>query len=316
MNFLSKAADVKILVVGDIMLDRYWWGNVSRISPEAPVPVINLEKTTATAGGAANVAANIAGLRATPFLVGVIGNDAESELIQEVLIGQKVSTEFLIKSNDRPTTTKTRIVAHNQQIARVDREIKTDLTEHECESVWGIVCGLLNQVQIIIVSDYGKGSLTRNFLARLIMTVREQDKFILVDPKGKDFSKYKGATLLTPNKFEFAEICNLETYNQTEIEEGGQKLISELALEYLLVTQGEEGMTLIQNNKAARHLHAESRNVYDVTGAGDTVISSLAVAIGNGFDILEAAKFANQAAGLVVEQVGTTTISLQMLEQL
>jgi len=315
MEFLNKISKVRILVIGDVMLDRYWWGNVNRISPEAPVPIVNLEKISLTVGGAANVAANIAGLGAEPFLVGVIGNDSESDLIVANLTEKNVSTDFLVQSKERLTTVKTRIIAHNQQIARIDQEIKDDLNVADEKNVWEHTKKLLGQVEIVIVSDYGKGVITNNLLSRLITTCKSQGKSVLIDPKGKNYAKYKGAAMLTPNRFEVAEACGLEHYNQTLIEESGHKLLSELSLKYLLITQGEDGMTLFEQNRKAVHLPVESRNVYDVTGAGDTVIACLAVSMGAGADFLEAANLANRAAGLVIEQVGTTAISMEMLNQ-
>ncbi len=315
MEFLKNISKVKILIVGDVMLDRYWWGNVSRISPEAPVPIVNLERVSQTVGGAANVAANVAGLGAEPFLVGVVGADAEADLIDDILNEKNISKQFLIKSPKRRTTVKTRIVAHNQQIVRIDQETTENLDEAEEEEIWKKSLALFKQADVIILSDYAKGTLTDDLLARLITTGAAQGKFILIDPKGKNYSKYRGAALLTPNRFEAAEACNLESDSQAAIEQAGVKLLSELSLKYLLITQGEDGMTLFERNKPTTHLTAELRNVYDVTGAGDTVIACLAVCIGSGADFKEAAKFANRAAGLVIEQVGTTAISLEMLNR-
>jgi len=315
MDFLSNSSKIRVLIVGDVMLDRYWWGNVSRISPEAPVPVVNLEKISAAPGGAANVAANVAGLGAEPFLVGFVGNDEESHLISESLTANNVSTDYLLKSTDRRTTVKTRIIAHNQQIVRVDQETKADLSIQEEIKVQDLIERLISQSEIIVVSDYGKGMATNNMLSRLITTSVKSGKFVIVDPKGKNYAKYHGATMLTPNRYEMSEACNLQNYDQSAIEKAGIGLISELDLKYLLVTQGEEGMTLFEKGKKVVHLPVESRNVYDVTGAGDTVIACLAVAVGGGADFTEAAKFANRAAGLVVGQVGTTAISIEMLNQ-
>lgn len=315
MEFLNNSSNIRVLIVGDVMLDRYWWGNVSRISPEAPVPVVNLEKISATPGGAANVAANVAGLGAKPFLIGVVGDDEEANLISEALTQHNISADFLLKSTERRTTVKTRIIAHNQQIVRVDRETKTDLNIHEENKVRDLIERLISQTEIIVISDYGKGMATKNILSRLITTCEKHGKYVFVDPKGKSYAKYHGATMLTPNRFEIAEVCNLEKYNQSAIEIAGSGLISELGLKYLLVTQGEEGMTLFEKEKKVVHLPVESRNVYDVTGAGDTVIACLAVAVGGGADFTDAARFANRAAGLVVGRVGTTAISLEMLNQ-
>ena len=315
MDFLNNISDLKVLIVGDIMLDQYWWGTVNRISPEAPVPVVNLEKITGRAGGAANVAANVAGLGANAFLVGVIGEDPDSEGVYEALKEKNVSTNFLVKSTERRTTVKTRIVAHNQQMVRVDGETKKLLSQKEETDVWNRISELIDQCQIVIISDYAKGMITENLSKRLITRCNQNNQIVLVDPKGKNYSKYSGATLITPNRFEMAEACQLIDYSQMLIEDCGIKLLNELFLKYLLVTQGEDGMTLFEKGKKTLHIPVEIRNVYDVTGAGDTVIACLGVALGGGAGFEEAAKFANRAAGLVVEQIGTTSISKAMLDQ-
>lgn len=314
MEFSENISGVRVLVVGDLMLDRYWWGNVSRISPEAPVPVVNLENVSATLGGAANVAANVAGLGAEPFLVGVVGEDEEATAVAEALKSKNISDKFLIRSSERRTTVKTRIVAHNQQIVRIDRETKNNLSFQEEEAIWERAADLITRVEIVILSDYAKGVLTENLTARLITKTRKENKKVFVDPKGKNFLKYQHATMLTPNRSEFFEACDLNGGDKRIVEQKGKELLSELGLEYLLVTQGEDGMMLFEKDRETTHLPVEQRNVYDVTGAGDTVIGCLAVATAAGADFLTAATFANRAAGLVIEKVGTTAISSEMLK--
>ncbi len=296
------------------MLDRYWWGSVSRISPEAPVPVVNLENTSLAAGGAANVAANVAGLGANPYLIGLIGEDAEAELFPNILDSHNISAEYLVKSPIRGTTIKTRVVAHSQQVVRIDQETKANLNEREEELVWNKISECLTDAQIIIVSDYGKGVVTENIMSRLITTGKSENKKIIIDPKGKNYGKYRGATMLTPNRYEVAEAYKLEDFEQSTIERAGEQMISDFDLDAMLITQGEAGMTLFEKDSLTTHLPVTARNVYDVTGAGDTVIACLATALGVGADLLESAKFANVAAGLVVRQVGTTAITLEMLE--
>ncbi len=313
-EFYQKFSNLDVLVVGDVMLDRYWWGSVNRISPEAPVPVVNLNNTSLAAGGAANVAANVAGLGAESYLVGVIGEDAEGDLFPGVLAEKKISADYLVRLPQRGTTVKTRVVAHSQQIVRVDQETKFALSESEEALVWEKIEELAERVQIIIVSDYGKGVVSENILARLIKAAKGANKMVMVDPKGKNYLKYRGATVLTPNRYEVAEVYQLEDFEQTTIERAGRKMIDDFDLDAILITQGEAGMTLFEKNDPPQHLSVTARNVYDVTGAGDTVIACLATAAGVGADIPTAAKFANIAAGLVVEQVGTTAITLKMLE--
>ncbi len=298
------------------MIDRFWWGDVTRISPEAPVPVVKLEKTSLVGGGAANVAANVAGLGAQAFLVGVVGDDEEANFIPELLRRSNVSEKFVVKSPHRQTTVKTRIIAQGQQIARLDQESKDGLNADEESEVWGNIENILGKVDVIIISDYAKGVLTDSLLTRLITTANKINKIVLVDPKGKNFTKYKNASILTPNLSEVLEGYKLENFEEEFAEKLSRKIISELNLDALLVTQGEDGMSLFEKNKQRRYLKASARDVYDVTGAGDTVIACLAVAIGSGMNLIESAKFANRAAGLVVEHIGTTPISLEMLNNL
>ncbi len=312
-SFLEKISELRVLIVGDVMLDRYWWGSVNRISPEAPVPIVNLEKISLTAGGAANVAANIAGLGAKPFLVGIVGIDEEAKLLREVLESKAISAEFLSDIPNRKTTVKTRIVAHNQQVARIDQESKNNLTVAEEESIWNLIEKLSAEVQVIIISDYGKGFISNSLCQRLIKFAGIVGKSVIIDPKGKNYQKYRGATLLTPNRSEVSEVFQLTDFTQTTIENAGSRMIDEYDLEAMLITQGEDGMTLFERNGKTEHLRVTARNVYDVTGAGDTVIACLACASGIGETLSNAAKFANIAAGLVVEKVGTTAITKAML---
>lgn len=314
MNLLDKFDKVKILVIGDVMIDRYLIGNVNRISPEAPVPVVKLKKTNLIAGGAANVAANIAGLKGTPFLIGITGDDLEGKLLPGILESAGISSKYIFKIKNRQTTVKTRILAHNQQVARIDQEEVEVISQRDEEKIWKVVERVLDDVETVVISDYQKGFLTKTLLARLIMSARLKGKTILVDPKGRDYSKYTGATALTPNKFEVAEVFGLNESNQ-ELLEAGKKLKKNLKLEALLITRGEEGMTLLETGRKPLHLNALARHVYDVTGAGDTVIAALAMALGAGADFPEAAEIANNAAGLVVEEVGTCIIKLENLKK-
>lgn len=295
------------------MLDRYWWGNVSRISPEAPVPVVNLEKTSFVAGGAANVAANIAGLGAETFLVGITGDDADGNLIPEILKNIKVSPEHLLKIKDRTTIVKTRIVANNQHIVRLDKEDTTEISASYSRMLWKKIENLIELSDTVIISDYAKGTLTKDLIIRLITKGREQNKMVLVDPKGKNYEKYTGATLLTPNQREAAEALKSDSLNFESIEKAGRELLEQYRLEALVITQGEDGMTLFRKNQNPVHTAALTREVYDVTGAGDTVIASLATALSAGADFPAAVKFANLCAGIIVQQFGTAIISRELI---
>lgn len=309
-NILAKFSKVKVLVIGDVMLDRYWWGSMTRISPEAPVPIVNLERETFVVGGAANVAANIKGLGAIPYLVGIIGEDQNGDVLKETLESVNIKANSLVNIPKRPTTVKTRIIAHQQQIGRIDQESTQTLLPDEEEIVWQKCLDLINEVDIVVVSDYLKGLLSETFLVRLIRTSNLSGKKILIDPKGKDYQKYKNATLLTPNRKEA-----FKASKKSDVKAAGEILISDLALEFLLITEGEEGMTIFEKNIQPYKLNAMARHVYDVTGAGDTVIASLAVALAAGCDLRKAAEIANIAAGCVVEEVGTTSINFERLSR-
>lgn len=298
------------------MLDRYCWGEINRISPEAPVPVVALGETTLSAGGAANVAANIAGLGARAHLFGITGDDPDAALLPDIIRESGVKKFSLTRFANRQTTVKTRLVASNQHVVRIDTETTRPLTKAESAAVLTKIDKAIPSCDVVLISDYAKGLLTEELLLRLIAHAKKKRKIVLADPKGKDFSKYKGVTVLTPNERETAEACHLEVHRQDLIDKAGKMLLNDLTLEALLITQGSKGMTLLQAEKNAVHLKASARKVFDVTGAGDTVIASLAVALGSGMNIHDAASLANAAAGLVVEQVGTTAISSEMLRTL
>lgn len=313
VDIVKKIPGVKVLVVGDLMLDRYWWGDVTRISPEAPVPIVRLKKNTYAVGGAANVAANIAGLGATAYLVGVVGSDAEAGTFGKLLSEAGISAEHLVSGDQRPTTVKTRIIAHNQQVVRVDQETSAELGPDEQQRVLNAIDEVIDAADLVIISDYAKGVLTGETLARLITKTKELGKPLLVDPKGKDFSRYRGASLLTPNRREAAEACHLESESQDLVEKAGSMMLAELDLDAVLITQSEDGMTLFRKGSGPEHLEAAAREIYDVTGAGDTVIACLGTALGAGADYLAAARIANIGAGLVIRQLGTTHVTADRL---
>jgi D-beta-D-heptose 7-phosphate kinase/D-beta-D-heptose 1-phosphate adenosyltransferase len=314
-DIFSKFSQVKVLVVGDVMLDRYWWGNVDRISPEAPVPVVRLKSSECTAGGAANVAVNVAGLGATPYLVGLIGEDEEGKELKKALNEKGISAADLRALPGRPTTVKTRVVAHSHHVVRIDSEHTDELDPQQSDSVWKGIEGLIDQADVVVLSDYAKGILSEHLLPRLIEQSIARSKPVLVDPKGREYKKYKGATLLTPNRMEASHAAGLDADGVEGLSRVARKLLDEVGLESLIITQGEHGMTLYSKEKETVNFPALARKVYDVTGAGDTVIATLAVALGAGCDLPTAARLANIAAGLVVEEVGTTAIGLEQLRQ-
>jgi D-beta-D-heptose 7-phosphate kinase/D-beta-D-heptose 1-phosphate adenosyltransferase len=310
---IKNFSNTKVLVIGDVMLDRYWWGDVTRISPEAPVPVVRLKKDTYVPGGAANVAMNTAGLGAATILLGVVGNDSDSAHLRDGLKSSGISTQHLTVSGERPTNVKTRVVAHNQQVVRVDREVTTPLSAAETENLIGAMSSLIRETNVVLLSDYAKGVLSSPILEAVFDLAAKAGKPVVVDPKGKDYSKYRGATILTPNRKEAAEACNLEPESDDLVNTVGRSLLHDLDLTALLITESEHGMTLFEKGHDLHHFDAVSKEVYDVTGAGDTVVATVAVALGAGTGFREAARIANVAAGVVVQHVGTAAITIDDL---
>jgi D-beta-D-heptose 7-phosphate kinase / D-beta-D-heptose 1-phosphate adenosyltransferase len=307
---LPDFSNVNVLVIGDIMLDRYIYGSVNRISPEAPVPVVLLQNTIDTVGGAANVAANVVGLGAKVSIVGVMGNDSVANDLISALSKLNISSSNCLKFAGRKTTFKTRIVAQNHHIVRIDQESTKKLNNEEEKIVWESIEKLLSDASIVIISDYAKGLLTDKLLNQIISKCHEFSKIVIVDPKGKDFSKYQGANFLTPNR---KEAIDAYLTDCIDIEEVGEGLIKNLDLESLLITEGEDGMSLFQKDSKSKKFSSVARKVFDVTGAGDTVIATLGVALGVGMDIIDSVELANIAAGIVVEKVGTTIIEIEAL---
>ncbi len=312
MQLFDSFPKTRVLIVGDVMLDRYWWGTAARISPEAPVPIVKLSKSTLSAGGAANVAINVAGLGAIPILLGIVGVDSDADSIRRILQSTGVETLDIIGVENRPTTVKTRVIAHSQQVVRVDQERNDPISVNIEGDIEERLKTLVADTDVVVISDYAKGLLTNRLLNTLITEAKISGKSILVDPKGKDYTKYCGATLLTPNSREAAQACNLsEEDASTIVEIAGNRLLHELDIGSLLITQGEAGMTLFRHDLEAKHFPTAARRVYDVTGAGDTVIATLATAIGAGSDIETAVEIANLAAGVVVERIGTSAVTIE-----
>lgn len=299
---LPDCSNAHVLVVGDVMLDRYWFGEVSRISPEAPVPVVHVHKTEERPGGAANVARNIVSLGGKATLLSVVGDDEAGRSLAALLEKEKVVTLFH-KDAQLPTTVKLRVIGRQQQLLRIDFE--TLPSREVLEDKLGDFESLVDGVDAVILSDYGKGGLTH--VSKMIATARRHHKRILVDPKGDDFAKYRGATLLTPNRGEFREVAGRWS-TEVELAAKADKLRRELDIEALLVTRSEEGMTLF-TERGATHEPTRAREVFDVSGAGDTVIATLGLMLAAGASMMEAVHIANLAAGVVVGKLGTATVS-------
>ena len=298
---VSPFARARVLVVGDVMLDRYWFGSVARISPEAPVPVVRVDRTEERPGGAANVARNAAALGARVTLLSVVGHDGAGAQLA-TLLGQSGVSARLHRDRGISTTVKLRVIGRQQQLLRVDFETTPS---HEVLSLkLREYRQLLRRHDVVILSDYGKGGLTH--IAAMIAAAKMLHKPVLVDPKGEDFARYRGATLLTPNRAEFREVAGTAR-SEADLTARAQKLRRTLGLEALLVTRSEEGMTLYR--RAGRlHVPAQAREVYDVSGAGDTVIAALGVAMASGVPMDEAVRIANRAAGIVVGKFGTAVV--------
>ena len=295
---LKKA---RLLVVGDVMLDRYWFGDVDRISPEAPVPVVRVGRTEERLGGAANVARNIAATGASAGLLSVVGEDEAAGRIQELLKADGIDAQ-LHRDPGLATTVKLRVIGRQQQLLRIDFE--TEPGQEVLMSKLADFEARLKHADLVILSDYGKGGLKH--IERMIAAARAAGIPVLVDPKGDDYSRYKGATLITPNRSEFREVAG-RWKSEDDLTERAQKLRSELALDALLITRSEEGMTLYRERERL-HVPAVAREVYDVSGAGDTVIAVVGVMLAAGATFVEAVKLANKAAGIVVGKLGTAVV--------
>lgn len=297
-----------VLVVGDVMLDRYWHGNTSRISPEAPVPVVRVEQIEDRPGGAANVALNLAALGTPARLVGVTGSDEASETLSKRLEAAGVQAYFQQRPA-QPTIVKLRILSRHQQLLRMDFEQPFDT---DAKQLSAQVAELLDRVKVLVLSDYGKGTLKNH--QDLIQMARQRNIPVLADPKGRHFEVYRGATLITPNLGEFEAVVG-GCRDEHDLVRKGLELITDLALDALLVTRGEQGMTLLRPQHPPLHLPARAREVFDVTGAGDTVISTLAAALAAGESLANAVGLANLAAGIVVGKLGTAAISVPELRR-
>ena len=303
---------VSILVVGDLMLDKYYFGDVNRISPEAPVPVVKVNHEKYTLGGAGNVVNNIVNLGAKAFVIGIVGKDPNKLVIKQLLDEKRVNYYFL--ERDLPTTTKIRIIGEHQQMLRVDFEEIKPLEYEELDNVKQYILSLINKVDCLIISDYGKGMITFELSQFIIKRAKEKKLPVIVDPKGIDWNKYIGATIVTPNLRELSNLLSRKVKNEDkEVENFGQEVREKYGLTYLLVTRSEKGMSLITENEVY-HIRSEAKEVYDVSGAGDTVVATLATAISAGINILDAVKIANTAAGIVVGKMGTAPITLDELK--
>lgn len=308
MSNKLKFESTHILIVGDVMLDRYWHGVTSRISPEAPVPIVHVNQQQQCPGGAGNVALNIRALGGQVTVIGVTGKDEAADILSKQLTDQNINCAF-IRLENAPTITKLRVLSRHQQLIRLDFE--NPFSKRDVQQIATKMQTYIDKVDAVILSDYGKGSLVDS--ATMIKCATMADKPILVDPKGNDFEKYRGATVITPNVAEFEAIVG-HCSTETELVEKGQNLREHLNLNALLITRSQDGMTLLRENFPALHLPTHAREVFDVTGAGDTVIATLATGLASGLNWEAATQLANQAAGIAVSKLGAATVSLTELE--
>jgi len=300
-DFREAVARTRVVIVGDVMLDRYWFGEVERISPEAPVPIVKIARSEERPGGAANVARNAAALGAQVALISVVGDDEAGRSLERLLAAEKVRTS-LHRDPTLPTTVKLRVVGRQQQLIRIDFEtlpshevLATKLADYE---------RALPDFDVVVLSDYGKGGLAH--IARMIELANARGTPVLVDPKGEDYARYRGATMLTPNRAEFREVAG-RWRSEAELASKAQAMRAELRLKALLITRSEEGMSLYTDD-GAKHIPAQAREVFDVSGAGDTVIATLGTLLGARAELDSAVRIANQAAGIVVGKLGTAVV--------
>ncbi len=305
----------RIAVVGDLMLDRYFWGTVTRISPEAPVPVVEVDEESTRFGGAANVAHNIASLGGIPLLIGVVGNDAGAHQFRDLAEKKGFSTEGVITDSSRPTTIKTRVIAHGQHVVRIDQEEKTDLHPDTQRRILAAFEAQLEAVDGIILEDYNKGVLTKELIGSIVRLAKERKKTIAVDPKFHNFFEYRGVSVFKPNRKETEEALGRRLVAFVEVEEAARELLRRTDADNVLLTLGERGMILLERNGQLAQVETKARKVADVSGAGDTVIATLTMALVAGASVREAAMLANYAGGIVCGEVGIVPIDKVLLHR-
>jgi D-beta-D-heptose 7-phosphate kinase/D-beta-D-heptose 1-phosphate adenosyltransferase len=314
-KLVDRFSGRKILVIGDVMLDEYIWGKVSRISPEAPIPVVHVQRENALPGGAANVANNLCALGGKVVLAGVIGRDAAAERMLKLLIREGVNTSLLQRDPSRPTITKTRVIAHSQQVVRIDRENPQAVKTRIIDSLLTALERWLPRVDAVILSDYNKGLLTERLTQGVIALARKHGRIVTGDPKPSNLPKFRGVTVISPNQSEAEQAAGLKITNSSSLRRVGRKLLHDLECEAVLITRGEEGMSLFERDGHVSHIPTVAQEVYDVSGAGDTVISTLTLGLAAGGSFREAAVAANVAAGITVGEVGVATTTQAELKR-
>ena len=308
-EIIGRFAGCRLAVVGDLMLDRFIWGTVRRISPEAPVPVVEVERESQHLGGAGNVVANVVALGASAWPLGVVGDDGNADLLEGEFRRAGVETGGVVRDRSRPTTTKTRIVAHNQQVVRADRERRHTVDGGAEEAILAAFAARLEEAEAVVVSDYDKGLLAGGLLTRVLEAAASRGVPVCLDPKVRRFARYRPVTVITPNHHEAEAATGLPATTNAELEACGRRIQEMLGGPAVLITRGEAGLSLVDAAGDVAHVPTTAREVYDVTGAGDTVIATLALALAAGASMREAAVLANFAAGVVVGKIGTATVT-------
>ena len=312
---ISKFDQTHLLVIGDLMIDEYVWGEVERISPEAPVQVVAVKNQEYTLGGSGNVVNNLMALGARVSVLGVTGTGSDGKLLLNQLNSLGVDIRGVIQEPGRHTTKKTRVIAEHQQMLRIDRETKKEISPRTYKTLIKHAETIIPEVDVILISDYGKGLVTRSLIKKLVLIAKKHKKIIIADPKGLDFTKYAGVNLLTPNKKEAMVASGLEISDPNLLAQAGEILLDKSGIEKLLITCGKDGMVLFEKDKKPFKMGTKAREVYDVSGAGDTVIAVLGLGIAAGLSFKKSVSLANTAAGIVVGKVGTATVSPQELLQ-
>ena len=307
-NLVEQLPDAKVLCIGDVMLDRFVYGSVTRISPEAPIPIIRVERESAMLGGAGNVTRNATALGAAVRFLSLVGDDLPGREVMEYVAGDKGVEPYIQIERNRPTTIKTRYIAGGQQLLRSDNETTAPLAKATISNLSALAGQLAPDVNAIILSDYGKGVLHSDVVIATITAARKAGKPVIVDPKGTDYSIYRGATVVTPNRAEAQAATGITIHSDEDAIAAATKIITECGIENVLLTRSQDGMTLVTNKGEAIHLPTEAREVFDVSGAGDTVVACLASAIAAGAALSDAARIANVAAGIVVGKIGTAVV--------
>jgi len=308
-KLLSQFKHARILVIGDVMIDEYVWGDVNRISPEAPVQIVQVHHTNITLGGAGNVVNNLRSFDAEVYIASVVGDGIKADQLIRLFQEKNANIDGIIRDPNRPTIVKTRIMASGQHVLRIDYEKTHHITQSQEEQIAHFAERTMPKIDLLIISDYGKGLLTNSLLQQVIALAQKHQKPIIVDPKGKDYIKYKGASIITPNLKEISLATGIEINELSSIQKAGRLLIDQVGLERLLITCGKDGMVLFEPDREPYHIQTQARQVFDVSGAGDTVVSVMALALATGNNYLNAAQIANTAAGIVVAKVGTATVS-------